>query len=206
MHYVIPARKGSKGVPYKNRALFKRTADMVVGGNVIVTTDDEYISKMADEYGFIVIERPPDLANDTAHTRGVMEHVVEYCGFDGNETLIMLYLTYPYRKREDISRAIEVFNFQDAKSLLCKMPIASNHPYLYVYEDGRKLVDHDLYRRQDYPPIFEMSHYICMFKASELVALSKNMWNSRTLFMDIDRQLDIDTATDMNKFSTGDTK
>ena len=111
MFYIIPARKNSKGVPFKNRALFKKTADLVIGRDVIVTTDDDYIERMAEEYRFAVIKRPFSLANDSANIRDVMKHTVDFCGIDKDDTVMMLYLTYPYRKKEDISQAIEQFNF-----------------------------------------------------------------------------------------------
>ena len=50
IYYVIPARKGSKGLPFKNRKLFDITAKTIPDDakpHTIVSTDDEHISELA---------------------------------------------------------------------------------------------------------------------------------------------------------------
>ena len=46
MKIVIPARRNSKGLPFKNRQLFRHTVDKIPNKflkDIIVTTDDEVI-------------------------------------------------------------------------------------------------------------------------------------------------------------------
>ena len=48
MKIVIPARKGSKGVPFKNRKLLNHTLKIIpefLKKDIIITTDDEEIIK-----------------------------------------------------------------------------------------------------------------------------------------------------------------
>ena len=64
---------------------------------------------------------------------------------------------------------------------------------------GKQIITHDLYRRQDYPKCFEISHFICIFKVNELNNLNKNMYNDNTIFFPIDCVVDVDTQKDFDK-------
>ena len=65
---------------------------------------------------------------------------------------------------------------------------------------GKQLIKHDLYRRQDYPNCFEISHFICLFKVLELNNLNNNMYNSNTIFYKIRQVVDVDQPIDMENF------
>ena len=54
IYYIIPARKGSKGLPLKNRKLLPFTLQEIPENKkstTIVSTDDEYILNFAKNYG-----------------------------------------------------------------------------------------------------------------------------------------------------------
>ena len=53
--YLIPARKGSKGLPGKNRLLFDETANLLKGKDVIVSTDDEVIIEKSKNINLMCI-------------------------------------------------------------------------------------------------------------------------------------------------------
>jgi CMP-N-acetylneuraminic acid synthetase len=209
MKIVIPARMGSKGLPLKNQKLFKYTADSIPtekAESVWVTTDDPKISRLAEEYGFHVIDRPARLADDTTSIRDVMVHALDEMAADRSELITMLYLTYPERTWDDIKAAMDYFlNFYQAGitgSLLCKKA-PRVHPYLHLYEHGidgifgRPIVQHDLYRRQDYPQCFEISHFVSIFRASELVFLNKNLYCDSTVFYPIRDAVDVDSQKEL---------
>ena len=63
---------------------------------------------------------------------------------------------------------------------------------------GSQLVKHNLYRRQDYPAVFEISHYVCIFNVNELTNLNNNLYNDETFFFKIDDVVDVDTKTDLD--------
>ena len=70
--YIIPARKNSKGVPYKNRELFNFTASTIpkdLKKQVIVTSDDEVVQNLAKQHGFKVRERPAEISKDDTNIR-----------------------------------------------------------------------------------------------------------------------------------------
>ena len=87
--------------------------------------------------------------------------------------------------------------------LLCKKDIKGTHPYLYMFDlgdnKGKQLIEHNLYRRQDYPKVFELSHFISIFKVSELDNLNNNLYNDETIFYQINNVIDVDTVNDLNK-------
>lgn len=199
IYYVIPARKGSKGFPLKNRKMFDYTYDIIprrLLNNTIVTSDDKEILKKA--VGCKKIERDTWLADDVASTKFVICDVVIKQEMADDDIIIMLYLTYPQRTWDDVNKAYDYFQLSSADSLLCKKE-PKTHPYLCVYRDGTQVVPHDLYRRQDYPAIWEISHFISIFKVSELKFLNNNLYNAKTVYYPIDDVIDVDYEKDFKK-------
>ena len=204
--YVIPARKNSKGLKFKNRMLFDDTFSKIPPSqyqNVILTTDDEVLIEKVAHTKITTVRRSEDLSQDTTPIKSVMKDVVKQCKLDSNTAIVMLYLTYPARPWVNVLQATNLFAAQNARSLLCAMPVKS-HPYLCMYESpghkGKQVVKHKLYRRQDYPKCFEISHFICIFKASELKRLNNNMYNKNTIFYNIPRVIDVDFAKDFTEW------
>ncbi|MDN4475156.1 acylneuraminate cytidylyltransferase [Demequina sp. SYSU T00192] len=83
---IIPARGGSKGVPGKNVArvggvpLIGRAIRAALAAPSItaayVSTDDAEIARVAREHGAIVIDRPAELASDTATSEDALLHAI----------------------------------------------------------------------------------------------------------------------------------
>ena len=206
--YVIPARKGSKGLPGKNRKLFNYTASTIPleeRKNVIVTSDDDYILSRCATFGILGHNRTIDLSNDFASTRDVLIDVVSEFNICKNDIVVLLYLTYPERSWSDIDRAIKMIKNKKANSLLCRKEIEST-PYLMMFEEadlkGTKVINHDLCRRQDYKKCFEMSHYVGAFRAGNLRDLDTNLWSIDTIFMTISNKIDVDHKSDLDQFLT----
>ena len=65
---------------------------------------------------------------------------------------------------------------------------------------GEQIIQHDLYRRQDYPECFEISHFICMLRAGEIKSLNNQLYNNSTGFYKISDKLDVDYKEDFEKF------
>lgn len=211
IYYIIPARKGSKGLIYKNRMLFDDTALIIpkhLKSQVIVTTDDDYIKNKAIEYDFLWMTRSESLSNDTASTRDVLINIKKKMAFKEHDIFFLLYLTYPERTWHQVQDFIDDFLQSHKKSMMCKKEI-KHHPYLCLYEKeehkGQQIVSHDLYRRQDYPKMFEISHFMFMCYISELERLNKNLYNSETVFYPIPDPIDIDTKKDLYDQSTRST-
>ena len=83
---IIPARGGSKRIPGKNLRPFFGHPMMAYGVSaavnsglfqkVFVSSDDPEIGRVAEWYGAEFIERPPELATDTAQSIDAVTHVL----------------------------------------------------------------------------------------------------------------------------------
>jgi len=203
IHYVIPARKDSKGIPLKNRSLFHYTARTIPPeqkNNVIVSTNDEHIKHMVRSYGFSIHQRSEKNSKDTSSTKDFMLEVIEDMSLKGD--ICMLYLTYPERTWKNVTAAYDFFKENKAKSLLCREELAT-HPYVCLYDKegfrGEQVINHNLCRRQDYPKCFKVCHKIAILRHSEIENLNSNIYNSDTIYFPVDKTLDIDTPSDLKK-------
>ena len=207
-YFVIPARKGSKGFPKKNRKLLDFTINKFAKKdheNIIVTTDDEYIIKKLQSTKIKILNRNKKVSTDKANIKDVMLDVIEKFQMKQNDIIIMLYLTSPKRKITDIKKILKFYKKKKTKSLTCCVEVKSN-PYLCFFKlkdhKGKQIVKHDLYRRQDYPQCFEMRHFVVIFDVNEIKKLSKNLYNEKTTFYEIDNDdIDVDYEEDLKKLN-----
>ena len=107
---VIPARGGSKRIPGKNKKVFcgkpmiawSIEAAVASGlfDQVVVTTDDPEIAKIAQEYGAICpFKRPEHLSDDHTPTLPVIRHAIETIEQGQDEALELIcciYATAPF--------------------------------------------------------------------------------------------------------------
>ena len=208
MKIVIPARRGSKGVPFKNRILLEHTLNIIpdsLKSDVIISTDDDFIIEKAKEYKVKAVRRSDKLSSDEASVKDVLINLIKNENISCQQTIIMLYLTYPERTWEEVESILSFFNDNDAKSVLCKKEVKT-HPHMCMFEAadglrGEQVVRHNLYRRQDYPKCFEISHYMCAIKASEVNNLNKNLYNEDTFFYQIEDKIDIDYKKDLEAYN-----
>ena len=106
---LIPARKGSKGLPLKNRTLFDHTAKIIpkeYSNDVYVSTDDAFFYDKCNEYGFNYHSRKHEHSMDTSTSKDFVQEFLK----KSKKYLITLYLTYPERKWESVERAIKFFS------------------------------------------------------------------------------------------------
>ena len=118
---IIPARGGSKRIPRKNIKLFagkpmigyaiEAALNCRVISRVIVTTDDDEIAAIAEEFGAEVpFRRPAELADDITPTVPVIQHAIHACyarGFKFDYT-VCIYPSVPFIRIEDLADALEL--------------------------------------------------------------------------------------------------
>jgi len=190
-------------VPFKNRRLFDFTLQSIPQehrSNILVSTDDEVLIQKCQELNIRHHARSSQSARDEASTREVLEEAMPQIN---TQYVIMLYLTYPERSWGQVLGAIDFYQEHKGKSMLCSKKLKTS-PYLMMHKDGhrgKQLIKHDLYRRQDYPECFEISHYIFIATAKEVNNLNNNLYNKDTLFYPIDDVIDIDTPQDLENFN-----
>jgi CMP-N-acetylneuraminic acid synthetase len=141
---VIPARRGSKGLPLKNlRALhgvplivhsIRAALAATLVDLVVVSTEDDEIAAVASEHGATVVKRPADLASDTAQNNGVVRHVID--SFPSQHRhLVLLQPTSPLRSAAQIDACIEPLAGGAARSAMTITPV-EHHPGKAVYLNG----------------------------------------------------------------------
>lgn len=199
----IPARRNSKGLPFKNRKLLHLTLDIVpprYRKNILISTDDEYIIEFCKKQDISFLKRTEKNSQDDSSTKST---VLESLPNIKTKNLILLYLTYPERTWKDVCSAVEFYEKSSNGSMLCSKKLKTS-PYLMMHKEGirgRQIIQHDLYRRQDYPECFEISHYIGIFNKKIVDSLNNNMYNSDTVFFSIDDVIDVDTPKDLEKYN-----
>ena len=210
IYYVIPARKGSKGLPGKNRKLLPFTLESIPEENrssTIVSTDDELIVHSLKNSGVKIHHRSEAVSNDTASTKDLLLEIAEYFNMKPHDEIVMMYLTYPERTHDDVEKIYKFFEENNGVSLLCREE-PTIHPYLSYYalegHKGKKLIDHDLYRRQDYPKCFMSNHFLAIIRVEYLHLVDRNLYHTQTLFYDLGAHaVDVDTPEDLVKFMEG---
>ncbi|HKT55565.1 MAG TPA: acylneuraminate cytidylyltransferase, partial [Microbacterium sp.] len=115
---VIPARGGSKGVPRKNvrrvggMPLIARAVQAAAAAErvdlVVVSTDDPEIAAVAAAAGAQVVDRPADLAGDTASSESAVRHAVDTLEASGLEvgTIVFVQATSPFIPSAGIDEAV----------------------------------------------------------------------------------------------------
>jgi len=208
-YFVIPAWGRSTRFPNKCEIMFPRTANILDYDDpsmVIVSSDSEKILEMAIDKGFQIINRDEKLLQPETSTRDILIDVAYQKKLLKDDIIVMLYVNYPERTADDLARAQWFFHHNKCKSMLCKMDVLS-HPFLCMYghanETGIQIVKHNLNRHQDYPNVFEISHFIAIMKVSELKKLNNNLYNKDTKYFHIPRTIDIDYKKDYDKFLEG---
>jgi N-acylneuraminate cytidylyltransferase len=161
---VIPARGGSKGVPGKNlrrvggRPLVARAVDAAHAAGidtVYVSTDDTAIAAAARAAGARVIERPADIAGDTASSESALLHALDELADEDvlPRVLVFLQATSPFIPVEPLRRAVQRVLRGDEDVVLSAF---ETYAFLWAERpDGAVGVNHDAGarpRRQDREP------------------------------------------------------
>ena len=209
--FIIPARRDSKGLPFKNRKLLDYTINNIpieLHEKTIVTTNDEKIIEKLSMTSINVLKRDELLCLDDISIKDVMLDVAKKFQMKPNDIVVMLYLTYPDRKFSDIKKILGYYYERKIKTLTCCVE-PKTHPYLVLFkkenQKGEQVVKHDLYRRQDYPECFEIRHFVCIFQVDEIQKLNSNMYNESTIFYKIDSDIDVDHENDLKEFLKSNT-
>lgn len=164
---IIPARGGSKGIPRKNleevgglpllaRAILscKQVADI---DQVWVSTDDMEIAALANSYGAKVINRPKELASDTASSESAILHALDIKEQEGQipQVLAFVQTTSPFIESPNLATAINMVLERGYSSVFSAF---ESHAFIWEEDtNGATGVNHDSsvrQRRQDRQPNF----------------------------------------------------
>ena len=109
---IIPARKNSKSLPFKNRLLFKYTADFLkdfkIFDEVYVNSDDLELKKKAKKYGFNFYKREKKFALDKTCIKDVFLDMTKKIKFKQNTFIWLFYIPLVYKKKIDFKKSIKI--------------------------------------------------------------------------------------------------
>jgi N-acylneuraminate cytidylyltransferase len=168
---IVLARSGSKGVPGKNVAmiagkpciawtiLHARESRHV--SRVVVSTDCAVAAAIAREYGAEVVQRPQELASDTARVDDAARHAWKFLA-PREAVCVLLYANVPVRPVDLTDRAVGLLLSSGCDSVQSYQHCGKHHPWwtARVGEDGSvapwqgEVLNAGVYRRQDLPPAF----------------------------------------------------
>ena len=213
---TICARAGSKGVANKNLRLINNKPLIVYSieqaiatklfDQIVVSSDSKEIREVALANGAtFCVDRPAELATDTAPKLPAIKHCVENAEkkFGQFEVIIDLDATAPLRESSDIIGALELLQSAQADNVITGTP-AHRSPYFNLVEtDVNGIVSlskppaNVVARRQDSPQCFDMNASIYVWRRQALFA-NENLFtgNTRLFVMPRERSLDIDSQAD----------
>lgn len=163
---IIPARGGSKRIPRKNVRNFhgkpiiaysiEAALQCELFQDVIVSTDDVEIAKVAELYGATApFLRPAELSDDYTGTTPVIEHGVRWYEEHVREVdaACCLYATAPFVKPEDLVNGFDELKTAEAAFSITSFPFPIFRA-LKMQEDGIVSLfwpEHNASRSQDLP-------------------------------------------------------
>jgi len=226
---IIPARGGSKGVPGKNLrpvggvALVARAVRAAVAAPsidlVVVTTDDGEIAATARREGAVVVERPAELASDTATSESALRHALEELAARGErfDVCVFVQCTSPFIDPSDIAATAALVTAGDHDSAFTA---TEHHGFLWRPGAlGMEGVNHDAavrQRRQDRAPELLESGAVYAMRVDGFLAADHRFFGRigahvvpawRAVEIDTDDDLELAraiAAVDPARASTGD--
>ncbi len=213
---VIPARGGSKRIPRKNIRKFADQPMIAHAINaarqsglfehVVVSTDDEEVSRIAREWGAETpFVRPEELADDYTPTVPVVAHAITACrvlGWDVDYACC-IYPGVPFIHADDLKRALELLQSSQAdysfpitefpsaiQRALRRLPDGKMQPFYPEFE---------LTRTQDLEPAYHDAGQFYWGKAEAWLTNEKIHRSGVGLPIPSWRVVDIDTPDDWTR-------
>jgi CMP-N,N'-diacetyllegionaminic acid synthase len=219
MSYIctICARGGSKGVKNKNirdlakKPLIAYTLEQARACGlfdvIAVSSDSPEILEVGRAHGAdLLVERPAELASDTADKLAAIRQCVEEAErITGQQfdVVVDLDATSPLRLVEDIEGAVDMLHREKVSNVITAAP-ARRSPYFNMVEVGdngvvglSKPPGKSIVRRQDSPSCFDMNASIYVWQRAALFDYP-TIFNAdtRLFVMPEERSIDIDNELD----------
>lgn len=216
---IIPARGGSKGIPMKNiKELagypliyysIKAGQDSKFVTRTVLSTENEQIKKVAENFNCEVIDRPKELAQDETKTIPVLIQVCDELKKRENyvpDVVVLLQPTTPTRDAKQLDEAFDIFLNKDCDSVFAVQSLGTTHSKwrqnpktkefecLFDYRNRPRRQDEDLH----YPMFTETgSIYIIkrdvMYEVNDFIGKKPQIYLSK--YNDIDTLEDFETVS-----------
>lgn len=215
---IIPARDGSKGLPGKNIKLLngkplinytvEAAREVFSDEHICVSTDSHEIKEKVEQTGLPVqFLRPKHLSTDTAGSREVILHALEFykgTGYNA-DTLILLQPTSPLRNAMHINEALNLW--KPDLDMVVSVKKTDSNPYYVLFEENskgflEKSKKGSFTRRQDCPTVYEINGAIYIISAESLLKKEVDSFDriikyvmSKRESIDIDDEIDLKLAS-----------
>ena len=206
---IVPARGGSKGLPFKNllpiggKSLVRRAIESgraaTLLTKVVVSTDDEAIYNEAERCRASVYSRPAHLATDAAGMLGVLQHAAEE--WPGYDLIVCLQPTSPFRTGAMIDATIQKVLGTGADSAQTVTEAPYSPFYMSTLEgdhvtplfpDGHKYV-----ARQQCPPVYMPNGAVYVTRYHVLMVQDRILGlDNRAVICGFEESVNIDTIWD----------
>lgn len=209
---IIPARAGSKRIPDKNilpiagKPLIAWTIEAARKSKyldrIIVSTDDQKIKKISEEYGAEVpFIRPHHLATDEAGSVDVIKHAISTIKGQFSY-IVLLQPTSPLRTAEDIDKAIEMLDI-NTKAVVSVCETSHSPLWCNTLPDDLSMADFMKpevagIRSQDLPKYYRLNG--ALYVAETDYFYQNNSFfgkNTKAFIMPPARSVDVDESIDL---------
>jgi CMP-N-acetylneuraminic acid synthetase len=210
----IFARGGSKGLPGKNikelggipllahGIRLAQSMDRIE--EVFVSTDCEKIMDVARRFGAAVIERPVELASDTASEWQAWQHAIQHVRADRGldfDVFLSLPATSPLRNQDDVQACLDALT--DQVDVVITATPSARSPYFNMIstdENGYAKIAlgaADFKRRQDVPIIHDITT-VAYVSRPDFILTHEKVFDGRVqpVIVPKERAVDIDDEFD----------
>lgn len=212
--FLIPARKGSKGLPQKNimsfggstlieRAVNQAKSCAKVNDVICFSTNDDVAIEIIKKMGIDVpFKRPARLASDETSMEEVIRHALQFYTHFGEQfdCVVLLQPTSPLRDIKDIKAVIN--RFDGSQEMIVTANKSKENPYFNLFEetkDGKLIKSKSGYykTRQEVPRCFALNGAVYLISRATLDQKAmKDITYLEKIEMPVERSIDIDTKFD----------
>jgi CMP-N,N'-diacetyllegionaminic acid synthase len=190
---VIPARAGSKGVPYKNRRTIggkwlvtwalEFALDQGNFDRVVISTDDR---KILERYPRFAVLRDARLAADGTRTIEVLRELLTKqirCVYD---KLVLLEPTAPFRCHEDLRLAMSIMQKGNYDSVVSVSEVGDCHPIRVKRRTSEGLLipyseeEPEGLRRQEQAPAYIRNGSFYLTKTANILGVLPTLYGDKT--------------------------
>jgi len=219
---IIGARKGSKGLPNKNRINFlgyplimwtiQAARGTAYVDRIIVSTDCERIKKISENTGADVpFLRPKQLSQDNSNINNVITHCLSWLRKNEKavyDYILLLQPTSPFRTHGHIDDAIEFYfkkKLSKEDTLISVRPVSQKMGYLMKVKGDNYIerclsFNKNVVNRQDLGRYF-LPNGAIFFAPVPTFLKQKTFYTSKTLFFPMTEiaSIDIDSMADLKR-------
>lgn len=204
----IPARCGSKSIPFKNIKNFcgypliywslKALQNSKNIDEIYVATDCDEIKEVVENFNFAkvnIFKRSLENATDNSSTESAMLEFIDNKNFSNEDLFILVQATSPLIETEDIDKAFDQFKSSKCDSLLSCVRSKrffwneSNEPINYDYNNRP--------RRQDFKGLFMENGALYISSIFQIKVTKNRLSGKISIFeMDCDTAIELDEIAD----------